>query len=53
LAEKKKPAVAGVATVRIATELRDRAKVQAAREKRKIQALLDQAVEDYLKAKRA
>lgn len=52
LAENKKPSP-GVSTVRIATELRDRAKVQAAREKRSIQELLDQAVQDYLKAKRA
>lgn len=42
-----------VATVRISAPIQHRAKVQAAKERRTIQALLDQAVEEYLKKRGA
>ncbi|KKK89747.1 hypothetical protein LCGC14_2730010 [marine sediment metagenome] len=53
MGQKKRDETDDVATVRIAAGLRDRAKVQAAKEKRTIQAMLNQAVTDYLKKRGA
>lgn len=50
----RKEAAAGhVATVRLSAVIRDRAKIQAAKERRSIQAVLDQAVDEYLKKRGA